>query len=112
MKTIKVVLVSLIALGIFFGIAACAWAEQYPAVLIVVQVDKEENLLYLYDFNGFEWLYEEIEDWMEGDIAGAIMDDNNTPCDITDDAIIEMRYCGYIEGWQSPSFSFYYCNVN
>ena len=62
MKTIKVVLVSLIALGIFFGIAACAWAEQYPMTLIVGQINEEENLLYLYDFSGFEWLYEGTED--------------------------------------------------
>ena len=89
----KVVISILVLVGILFGVTACAWAELYPKTFIVSYVDYENNLLYLQDFQGHEWICEDCEDWTENDIAAAIMDDNDTQ-EIYDDIIVVLQYQG------------------
>lgn len=69
----------------------------YPAVFQVYEIDREYDILYLMTPNGHDWEYKGIEDYMVGDITTAIMYDNGTPDDITDDIILNMRYAGYID---------------
>lgn len=87
----KTICVILISIGILFGIFVCAWAEEYPKSFIINEVDYENHILYLHDFNGEEWIYEETDDWTPGDFVAAIMDDNGT-LEIYDDIIIMLRY--------------------
>lgn len=67
----------------------------YPKTFTVSACDQDSDKVFLVDFNGNEWTISGIEDWMEGDVASAIMSDNGTP-EIYDDAILDIRYSGYI----------------
>lgn len=87
-KVIVMLMVALLMCGV-------AGAEIYPMAYSVVGVDHEEDVVILLDGNDNEWVWEGAEDWMVGDVAAAIMEDNNTGC-IYDDEIVTLRYCGYI----------------
>ena len=67
----------------------------YPKTFVVSACDLDNDKVFLVDANGNEWAISGIEDWTEGDVASAIMSDNGTP-EIYDDAIIEIRYSGYL----------------
>lgn len=71
----------------------------YAKTAVVVEVNEEEDYFVLRDFNGNEWVYEEVEDWEVGDIASMIMNDCGTPS-IFDDEIISIRYDGWMEAWE------------
>lgn len=71
--------------------------ELYPMAFVVDEIDRESDLVYIKTAAGFIYSFESVEDWMIGDIAAAIMSDNGTPETITDDQIINIRYCGYID---------------
>lgn len=71
-------------------------SELYPACGIVVEIDEENNLVMVEDFNGDIWIFEGIEDWFIGDICAMMMDNNGTDI-IYDDIIISVRCCGWIE---------------
>lgn len=68
----------------------------YPSCGIVVEVNYEEDYIVIEDFYGNAWIFEGVEDWIEGDIVAVIMDDNGTE-QIEDDIIIDIRYCGTME---------------
>lgn len=91
-----VAVITLFALIIAFS-TACA--EMYPQAFIVSATDTAQDALVLIDGTGNEWVWYGIEDYEVGDIVAAIMDNNSTEI-IYDDAIITMRYTGYIEGWE------------
>lgn len=67
----------------------------YPKTFVVSACDLDNDKVFIVDANGNEWAISGIEDWMEGDVASAIMSDNGTP-EIYDDAILDIRYSGYI----------------
>ena len=67
----------------------------YPKTFVVSACDLDDDKVFIVDANGNEWAISGIEDWMEGDVASAIMSDNGTP-EIYDDAILDIRYSGYI----------------
>lgn len=67
----------------------------YPQTFIVSKVDQKNDIMELRTFGGFIFTWEGVEDWSEGDIASAIMYDNNTE-DIRDDEIIKLHYSGWI----------------
>lgn len=67
----------------------------YPESMIVVEVDRENDVVTAQDFNGFLWEFSGTEDWNPGDICACIMDDMGTPL-IFDDAIVSARYCGRV----------------
>lgn len=87
----KVVVMLLVAL-LVCGMAS---AEIYPNTYIVVAVDQQEDVIVLEDFNGNVWVWEGAEDWFVGDVASALMDDQNTGS-IYDDEILMLRYTGYL----------------
>lgn len=71
--------------------------ELYPQAFVVDEIDQANDLVYIKTAAGYIYSFESVEDWMIGDIAAAIMSDNGTPDSITDDQIISIRYCGYID---------------
>jgi len=98
MKKMYMVIVALVLCGILMGVVACAQAETYPAALMVVDLDEHEDMVIAVDFNGNEWTWTGIEDIFPGDMIAVVMDDQDTEA-IYDDEIIDLRYCGWIEGW-------------
>lgn len=62
---------------------------KYSQVLEVVEI--ENDLIYLVDWNGNEWIWEGAEDWDIGDYATATMNTNGTEI-IYDDIIVNLRY--------------------
>ena len=84
---------------LFVLLTLSASAEVYPQTFIVENIEEENDLLVLLDFNDNEWEWEGIEDYAIGDVVAAIMDDNETDI-IYDDEIITIRYAGYMKGWE------------
>ena len=82
---------------LFVLLTASASAEIYPQTFVVSDI--EDDILVLIDCNENEWIWEGTEDYAIGDIVAAIMNDNNT-ITIYDDAIVTLRYTGYMEGWE------------
>lgn len=96
MKKFAIVWCVIVAFAILMEIAACA--EIYPQTFVVDLVNHEQDFMILVDFNGNEWIYNDVEDFDCGDIIAAIMEECGTPT-IYDDEIIMIRYAGYMEGW-------------
>ena len=71
--------------------------EIYPTSMIVVEVDYENNLVTIVDFEGRMYQFYGCEDWYKNDICAVIMDDNGTSETVYDDIIIQVRYCGYVQ---------------
>lgn len=88
-----------VIITLFVLLTVSASAEIYPQTFVVGDIDKPTNAIAFIDYNCNIWTWEGIEDWMIGDIAAAIMDDNGTET-IYDDMIITLRYAGYTEGWE------------
>ena len=82
---------------LFVLLSVSASAEIYPQTFVVSDI--EDDVLVLVDYNENEWIWEGAEDYTIGDIVAAIMDDNDT-ITIYDDAIVTLRYAGYMEGWE------------
>lgn len=99
MKKFVIVWSIVVACAILMGIMACASAEQYPQTFVVDRINHNQNYMILMDFNGNEWVYEDVEDFDCGDIVAAIMEECGTPT-IYDDKIVMIRYAGYMEGWE------------
>lgn len=91
----KTMIIMLITCALVFNIVTTATAEIYPQAFLVIEVDYSNDIVIMIDFNGNEWIIEGVEDWIEGDIASAIMNDNDT-LEIFDDSIISLRYSGYM----------------
>ena len=88
-KMMMMVLVALLLL------CTVACAEVYPMAYTVVEVNQQEDVMVLETFNGEQWVWEGVEDWMVGDVAAGLVDDCGTRY-IYDDEILELRYCGYL----------------
>lgn len=86
---------AIITLFVFLTMSASA--EIYPQTFVISDI--EDDVLVLVDYNENEWIWEGAEDYTIGDIVAAIMDDNDT-ITIYDDAIVTLRYAGYMEGWE------------
>lgn len=69
----------------------------YPMTAMVFELDEENDLVIIEDFNGNLWDFEGIEEWMIGNICSVIMDDIGTET-IFDDEIVSVRYDGWIDG--------------
>ena len=72
---------------------ASTLADLYPTTFVVAEIDNENDLVSLVDYNGNEWLWEGAEDLEVFDVVAAIMNDGETSS-IYDDEIVEIRYCG------------------
>lgn len=64
----------------------------YPAVMEVVSI--ENDLVTVQTSTGIAYQFEGAQDLAVGDLAGLIMDDNNTDI-VYDDIIVKVRYGGY-----------------
>ncbi len=92
-KIVSVLFVMVVTLMLFAG----SPREIYPTSMIVTEIDYENDLVTIVDFNGNAFQFFGCEDWCENDICAVIMDDNGTPETIYDDIITQVRYCGYIQ---------------
>lgn len=73
-----------------------SYEDIYPTTAIVSEVNYEENLVSVEDFNGNVWQFTETDDWEIGDICSMIMDSKKTER-IYDDEILSVRYSGHQE---------------
>lgn len=90
----KIIIITLCIMSI----ATMAYADIYPTTMIVVELDNQHDIVICEDFNGNQWAFEGIEDWMIGDIVSMIMEDMGT-AQIYDDIIVMTQYSGYMEGF-------------
>ena len=67
----------------------------YPLCGIVTEIDYENDVFYVVDGGGTEWILTECEDWQLGDIVSMIMFNNGTEY-IFDDIVIDYRYGGNV----------------
>ena len=77
--------------------------DYYPRAFVVSQLDYARDMVIVTDAVGFEWEFEEIEDWEVGDMVVAIMSTNGTDI-LTDDYFVEIQFAGYInpiEYWEN-----------
>lgn len=73
--------------------------QLYALTTVVVNVDYDNDVVTVEDFNGFLWEFEGCEDWYEGDCCAMVMDDMGTDF-IFDDEILSTRYNAWIlERW-------------
>lgn len=86
----------------------------YPATTVVVDVDRY-NVITVATMTGILYQFtDEDGDWFEGDIASLLMHDGGTPYDVTDDAILKVRYSGWVgdpdtgEGWEDWFYDGWY----
>lgn len=71
--------------------------KEYPALMVVSEVDKDEDAVYCLDFNGGEWSFTGAESWAVGDYCSMIMNDMGTESNY-DDVIVSTRYTGFLNG--------------
>lgn len=76
------------------GTFTAAEKNIYPKTFIVAEIDRDEDIIFLLDGNGFVFEYSGVEDWHAGDLAAATMDDNGTP-EIFDDKIDRLTFQGW-----------------
>lgn len=67
----------------------------YPRAFVVSELDYERDMVIVTDAVGFEWEFEEIEDWEVGDMVVAIMYNNGTNV-MSDDSFYDISFAGYI----------------
>lgn len=88
-----------LALGVAVGASTMVAPTYYPTTTVVTEVNAET--VKVRTFSGIEYtMPNEGEDWIEGDLASLIMEENGTSDDITDDNIITARYSGWIDDWE------------
>lgn len=80
------------------GLVSSAYAETYALTTVVVSLDYDADVVEVQDFNGNVWAFDGCEDWQLLDVCSMTMDDNDTEI-IYDDAIINCRYDGWLDGW-------------
>lgn len=71
------------------GVIHTQASMEYARVLKVVEI--KDDLIYMVDWDGNEWIWEGAEDWNVGNFAAATMNTNGTEI-IYDDIIVELRY--------------------
>jgi hypothetical protein len=76
------------------NINTCDIDNLYAKSMLVYEVDREYDILYLTDSNGNGWEYVGIEDLGVGDVVDCLMYDNQTDI-IYDDKIIKLQYSGF-----------------
>lgn len=67
----------------------------YPDTGYVTNLSTTDDIVYYEDFEGCEWSFYGVEDWMIDDQISVIMFNNFTPNYIYDDVIISARYTGW-----------------
>lgn len=93
MKKIITLLAMIIILSAPINVKA---SELYPETFVIDQIDRSSDIVTGRTTSGHLYSFYGVEDWMVGDIAAAIMDDNGTE-NIRDDKVIKVRYIGYTD---------------
>lgn len=97
MKKAIAILVLVSLLLVCFSASAMDIDNLYPMTAVVTDFDFENDLVIVTDYEGFDWIFEGIEDWQIGDICSMIMFDNNTYEYVEDDIIVKIVYAGFME---------------
>lgn len=94
MKNIWKILIVLIVLAVVVTMFTSGKNQSnvYPLAVRVDSFNQAEDTVSFVDGAGNEWKIYGIEDWMLGDVAALLMDDNGTPEYIYDDSIILAQY--------------------
>lgn len=96
-KTIYLIIIILFSLSVLCGCAYPPHTTLYSKSTVVVELNYSDDIVVCEDFNGNLWTFNGTEDWCVGDICSMIMSDNNTPDNIYDDTIEEVRYDGFVK---------------
>jgi len=91
---IKGLLLGVIMLVNTVNIDTCDVDNLYAKSMLVYEVDREYDILYLTDSNGNGWEYIGIEDLGVGDVVDCLMYNNQTDI-IYDDKIVKLQYSGF-----------------
>lgn len=87
-----------IILGIFNPIYISSgknFQQQYRSeTMQVIELDQENDIVYIADANGYRWSFGGIEDWHIGDLVSCTMDTKGTKS-VLDDEIKDKKYSGY-----------------
>ena len=94
MKTTKIAIIATAITIALIALCGVATAEIYPETAKVVEIDYDTDTVTVETFTGFLFTLYGCEDWMVGDCASLIMEDNNTEL-IYDDEIIMAQYGGW-----------------
>lgn len=98
-KVITMMILMVVLANVLCGCRAKSTDNLYPMSTIVTKCDYDADVVTVTDFNGNDWEFEGVEDWMEGDICALLMDTMGTDI-IYDDKIISVRYCGWVYSTQ------------
>lgn len=96
MKKFVALVLALVLCASLCATASASYNGMYAKSAVVVEVDYENDVVTVEDFNGNLWEFEGCEDWLTGDVCAMVMYDNDTPETIYDDIILDMRYDGWI----------------
>lgn len=72
-------------------------AKLYPLTVVVIELDRENDIVTCVDGADNFWEFYGCEDWETGDFASFLMNDQGTTS-IYDDTIEMIRYAGIFEG--------------
>lgn len=67
--------------------------EQYTMTAVVVEIDRDADVVTCEDGAGFLWEFYEVDDWRVGDTVALLMNNNGTET-IFDDVIVHAYYGG------------------
>lgn len=63
----------------------------YSNLTTIVEIDRDTDIVYCEDFNGYVWSFTGAEDWETGDLCNLVMYDNMTE-KVYDDVIVRTIY--------------------
>ena len=99
----KLLITALLTVVTFSSFSVKAEAKRYgeerlyPQVFVVDEVNYKNDVITLRTLSGILYQWNGCEDWQVGDIAGAIMYNNETEESIKDDVIVSLEYAGYTD---------------
>lgn len=88
----KALMVVSVLMVLFSCVSACA--EIYPLTARVYAVDHDADTVVVETCTGILFAFDGAEDWMVGDCASLLMDDNGTTS-VLDDCILSARYASW-----------------
>lgn len=97
MKKILALTLALAMVLTLSATAAATYEGLYAKSTVVVEVNEDDDIVVVEDFNGFLWEFEGCEDWVVGDICSMVMHNNGTSETIFDDVILDVRYDGWVD---------------
>ena len=90
LRMFAIVYIILFLFGLGVRIYRLIAEDRYPMLVKVKEVS--DGVVHFVDFNGNKWLWDEDDEWWEGDYACLLMNDNGTSDSIYDDRIEKAYY--------------------